>query len=74
MVKISVIIPMYNEERYIGRCLDSLAEQTDKDFEIILIDDGSSDKSIAIASTYKQILQLTILQQEHGGPGRARNR
>lgn len=65
---------MYNEERYIARCLDSLLEQTEKDFEVILIDDGSKDSSIAIAEDYKHRLDLTILQQQHGGPGRARNR
>lgn len=64
---------MYNEERYIWRCLDSLIAQTRKDFEVILIDDGSSDKSIAIASAYKEKMDLTILEQQHGWPGKARN-
>lgn len=74
MTKVSIIIPMYNEQRYIGRCLDSLLTQTEKDFEIILIDDGSHDNSIAIAKTYENSWSLTILEQQHGGPGKARNR
>jgi glycosyltransferase involved in cell wall biosynthesis len=45
----SVIIPMYNESRYIARCLDSLKHQTYKDFELILIDDGSKDDTVKIA-------------------------
>lgn len=60
---------MYNEERYITRCLDSLQSQTHKDFEIILIDDGSTDATIEKTSAYP----VKILKQEHGGPGKARN-
>lgn len=66
MTKVSIIIPMYNEERYIGRCLDSLLTQTEKDFEIILIDDGSTDESIHIAKKYENKCMLTILEQQHG--------
>lgn len=61
-MKASVIIPMYNEERYISRCLESLKKQTFKNFETILIDDGSTDKTVEIASKY----DVTILKQEHG--------
>lgn len=71
---ISIIIPMYNEQRYIARCLDSLKHQTYKDFEIILIDDGSKDATVKIAEWYKNIFDLTILHQKHWWPGRARNR
>lgn len=74
MIKISVIIPMYNEERYIWRCLKSLKEQSFKDFEIILIDDGSKDDTIKIAESFKNDFQLTILEQEHWWPWKARNR
>lgn len=69
MPQTSIIIPMYNEERYITRCLESLTKQTYQDFEIILIDDGSTDKTIEKASTYR----VKILKQKHGGPGKARN-
>ena len=65
---------MYNESRYIGRCLDSLMAQTMQDFEVILIDDGSTDRSVAIANEYTSKLGLRVLEQQHGGPGKARNR
>jgi glycosyltransferase involved in cell wall biosynthesis len=58
---VSIIIPMRNESRYIARCLDSLNNQTYKDFEIILIDDGSTDNTIEIASKY----DAKILKQQH---------
>lgn len=71
---ISIIIPMYNEQRYIARCLNSLKQQTYKDFEIILIDDGSKDNTVEIAKWYHKDFDLTILQQKNSGPGKARNR
>ena len=71
--KLSVVIPMYNEERYLKRCLDSLLNQTQKIYEIILIDDGSTDDTIKIAKQYKKKCRLIILKQEHKGPGAARN-
>jgi len=74
MIKASVIIPMYNESRYINRCLDSLINQSCKDFEVILIDDWSTDNTINIAEEYKKKFILTILKQKHWWPGKARNR
>ena len=50
MAKISIIIPVYNSEKYIRRCLNSILNQTFQDFEIILIDDNSKDNSLKIAS------------------------
>jgi len=70
---VSVIIPMYNEEKYIDRCLKSLKKQTFKNFEIILIDDWSTDKTIQIAKKNKNDLNLTILEQNHQWPWVARN-
>ena len=49
-MKVSVIVPVYNQEKYIGRCIDSILSQTISDFELILIDDGSKDKSLDILS------------------------
>ena len=73
-MKTSIIIPMYNESKYISRCLDSLKNQTYKDFELILIDDGSKDNTIVIAKWYDKDFNLTILQQKNSGPWTARNR
>lgn len=67
---ISVVIPTYNEEKVIGECLDSLQNQSIKDFEIIIVDDGSSDNTPDIVSKYKNIL---LLRQNHQGPAMARN-
>ena len=50
MAKISIIIPVYNSEKYIRRCLTSILNQTFQDFEIILIDDNSKDNSLKIIS------------------------
>ena len=50
MTKISIIIPVYNSEKYIRRCLNSILNQTFQDFEIILIDDNSKDNSLKIIS------------------------
>ena len=49
-VKVSVIIPMYNSESYIDKCIQSIINQTLKDIEIILVDDGSTDKSVDISN------------------------
>jgi glycosyltransferase involved in cell wall biosynthesis len=65
MPSVSIIIPMYNEERYIARCLESLTHQSFQNFEIILIDDGSTDKTVKIAETFKSSFLLTILHQKH---------
>ena len=50
--KISVVIPMYNAEKYIGECLKSVLNQTLQDFEIIVVDDCSTDKSCEIVESY----------------------
>lgn len=74
MSRLSIIIPMYNESRYIARCLNSLKKQTVKNFEIILIDDWSKDNTVDIAQTYQKYFDLTILKQKNSWPGKARNR
>ena len=50
--KISVIVPVYNVEQYLPRCIDSILDQTFTDFELLLIDDGSKDKSGEICDNY----------------------
>ncbi len=71
MTKVSVIIPTYNEEKVIGECLKSLAQQTYENMEIIMVDDGSTDATIQRVTSHES--RVTVLQQQHNGPGAARN-
>lgn len=72
---ISVIIPVYNSEKYLCRCLDSVIEQSLKDIEIICINDGSTDNSLYLLQKYsKQDDRLKIYNQENQGAGAARNK
>lgn len=71
---ISIIIPIYNADRYLGRCLDSILSQSYKDIEIILIDDGSTDMSRLICEKYaRKEPRIKIFFNENQGPGPARN-
>lgn len=71
---ISIIIPVYNEEKNIIDCLNSLSRQSYQDFEIIVVDDGSSDKTQEVLSNYKlPTTNYQLLKQPHLGPGKARN-
>lgn len=75
MAAVSIIIPTYNVEEYIGKCLDSLLCQTMTDFEIIVVDDGSKDRSHEIALEYQEKYPEVIraYKQENTGQGGARN-
>ena len=74
MPKISVIVPVYNVEPYIHRCLDSILAQTFADFELILVDDGSPDHCDAICDEYAQKdRRIHVIHQENGGLSAARN-
>lgn len=66
---VSVVVPVYNEEKCIEFCLSSLLNQSYKDTEIIVVDDGSTDGSVNIVQKYN----VKLLQQKHKGPGAARN-
>lgn len=66
---VSVVIPVYNEEKYLSHCLSSLTEQTYRETEVIVVDDGSTDSSVEIAREFK----TRIISQPHKGAGRARN-
>lgn len=71
---ISVIIPVYNTEKYLRRCLDSIMEQTYKDFECILVDDGSTDGSGKICDEYAvKDNRFKVLHKKNGGASSARN-
>ncbi len=71
---ISVIIPVYNVEKYINKCVDSVISQTYKNIEIILVDDGSTDNSSIICDEYKEIDdRIIVVHKKNGGLSDARN-
>lgn len=71
---ISVIVPVYNTESYLCCCIDSVLNQSFKDFELILIDDGSTDGSGSICDDYAaKDKRIHVIHQENAGQGRARN-
>lgn len=71
--KLTVIIPLYNEEKYIKQCIESIANQSYKDIDILIIDDGSTDNSYDICSKLaEQDDRINIIRQENMGPSRAR--
>ncbi|MDY6894644.1 MAG: glycosyltransferase family 2 protein, partial [Thermotogota bacterium] len=73
-IKVSVIIPVYNAEKYLRECLDSVVNQTLKEIEIICVDDGSTDGSLDILQEYSRIDQrFIVLTQENQYSGVARN-
>lgn len=72
MPKISIIIPVYNAHSYIRQCLNSLLNQTFTDFEIICVDDGSTDNSVEIIESFDDP-RINIIKQENTGAGAARN-
>ena len=74
-ILVSVIIPAYNVEKYIAKCLDSLINQSLKDIEIIIIDDGSTDKTPFIIKDYaNQDKRIKVIAQTNQKQGAARNR
>jgi glycosyltransferase involved in cell wall biosynthesis len=68
---ISVVIPAYNAERYIGEAIESVLAQTYSPLELIVVDDGSTDRTADVARAYAE---ATVIVQENGGPSAARNR
>ena len=74
MPKVSVIVPVFNVEKYIDRCIRSLINQTIKDIEIIIVDDGSTDNSKNIIDRYMDgYSNIIYLHKENGGLSSARN-
>ena len=72
--KVSIIIPVYNSEKYLSKCLDSIINQTLKEIEIICVDDGSSDESWNVLKDYALLdNRIKIFFKENGGAGSARN-
>mgnify|MGYP004514129171 CR=1 FL=1 len=74
MPKVSVIVPIYNVEKYLEQCVDSILEQTLQDIEIILVDDGSPDNCGYVCDCYgERDNRITVIHKENGGLSDARN-
>ena len=74
MKKISVVVPVYNTEKYLSRCLESIINQTYKNLEIICINDGSADNSQNILNKYAQLdRRIVIINQKNSGLSAVRN-
>lgn len=73
-IKLSIIVPVYNTEKYLSECLDSLLDSKTNQYEIILVDDGSSDSSPALCDRYKERFDhIRVIHQKNGGLANARN-
>ena len=72
MMKISVIMPVFNEERYIRKAIESVLEQSLSDFELIVVDDGSTDDTLKIIESFDDE-RIRVITQSNRGPGASRN-
>ena len=71
---ISMIVPVYNGENFIEKCIKSILDQSLKELQIIIVNDGSSDHTADILQKYKKShSNITVINQENGGPASARN-
>lgn len=72
MCKISIIMPVYNKEKYIKKAIESILNQTFKDWEMLIIDDGSTDDSLAVCRIFEDP-RIHVISTENGGVSHARN-
>lgn len=71
---VSVVIPVYNAEKYLQRCIDSVVSQSLRDIEILLVDDGSTDSSTEIMAQYERSDErVRVIERPNKGAGAARN-
>ena len=74
MAEVSIIVPVYQVENYLRQCVDSILAQTFTDFELILVDDGSTDRSGQICDEYAEMDErVKVIHKENGGLSDARN-
>ena len=72
--KVAVVVPIYNVEKYLGECIESIINQSYKNLEIVLVDDGSSDSSGEIAMDYfRRDSRISLIYKCNGGVGSAKN-
>lgn len=74
MPKISIIMPLYNKEKYVRKSIESILSQTFTDWELIIIDDGSTDSSYSVSLEYMNDKRVKVYHIENGGVSRARNK
>lgn len=70
---VSIIVPVFNAEKTLDRCIESILQQTYLNLELILVNDGSKDASLAICEKYQKDRRVCVYTQENGGPSKARN-
>ena len=74
IVYVSVVVPVYNVEKYLDRCITSISNQTYPDFELILVDDGAGDSSGSICDAWAEAdARIRVFHKENGGLSDARN-
>ena len=70
---ISIVVPVYNAEKYIGTCINSVLEQTYSNFELLLLNDGSKDHTLDVLKSYEDV-RVKVYSFENQGAGKTRNK
>jgi len=74
MAEVTIVVPVYNVEKFLRRCIDSILNQTFQDFQLVLVNDGSTDQSGQICDEYEKVSdKITVIHKENGGLSSARN-
>src|SRR5262245_40680551 len=73
--RVTIFLPVFNGELYIGETIESLRAQTFKDFELIIVDDGSTDRTLDVVESYRRVdTRIRVIRSAHSGEVRARNK